>query len=85
MCHDPATADRFYVSLPSKEAWYEMRKLRLKAMQKAFTNPGEDEDTGDDEESVLNTPQTSSDSDNIEPVYDDEPDSSSLESSEDAR
>ena len=32
MCHDVNTAERFYVALPDKEAAYNARKLRMKAL-----------------------------------------------------
>ncbi|KAM7386012.1 hypothetical protein PAMA_008908 [Pampus argenteus] len=32
ICHDPTTAERFYVALPTRESAYENRKLRMKAL-----------------------------------------------------
>ncbi|XP_034557373.1 uncharacterized protein LOC117825569 [Notolabrus celidotus] len=83
MCHDPQTAERFYVALPDKVTGYETRKFSLKALKSAVENSQEGEIV-DDEESILNDkPETSSDDE--EPIYDDRPESSSSISSEDLR
>ncbi|XP_041667506.1 uncharacterized protein LOC121525531 isoform X2 [Cheilinus undulatus] len=70
MCHDPNTADRFYVALPDKETGHQTRKLRLKALEKASSHPPQYD---------TETPSTSSDEE--EPPYDDEVSSPSLVSS----
>lgn len=66
MCHDPGTAERFYVSLPDKTQSFATRKLRLKAMKSAIK---EAENT--DDQSSLDT--------DTEVKYDDRPVSSSSE------
>ena len=35
MCHDPSTAERYYVALPEKEVAFEIRQLRMKALERA--------------------------------------------------
>ena len=75
MCHNPETAERFYVALPDKEASYRTRVLRIKALQLATDQEDQPRQQQDAEEPVLaRTPSTSSDSD--EPILDDEPDTS---------
>ncbi|XP_035033823.2 uncharacterized protein LOC118121794 [Hippoglossus stenolepis] len=85
MCHDPDTAERFYVALPDKEACYRTRVLRMKALQLATENPSKEDQPSDNAEEALlaGSPDTSSDSD--EPTYDDEPDTSSSLSPEEMR
>lgn len=68
MCHDPETAERFYVLLPDKKTGVKRRKLRLQALKMAA-------DESDDESST-----TSSDGEEL--VYDDESDPDSLSSDE---
>ncbi|KAM3584920.1 uncharacterized protein V6R79_002563 [Siganus canaliculatus] len=55
MCHDPATAEKFYVALPDKNMGYETRNLRLKALKEAAATSISLDDPGDsdDEVSVL--------------------------------
>ncbi|XP_077385464.1 uncharacterized protein LOC144023655 [Festucalex cinctus] len=36
MCHDPATAERFYVALPNETEGFAIREWRLEALQKAL-------------------------------------------------
>lgn len=73
MCRDPHTAERFYVSLPDKETWYQARKLRLKALQISVAEPNED--TSDYEPILTSTLETSSEDE--QPVYDDRSESTS--------
>nr|XP_046238930.1 uncharacterized protein LOC124055955 [Scatophagus argus] len=73
MCHDPHTAERFYVSLPDKETSYKTRQLRLRALQSAVAEP--EENTTDDEPVFSDTSETSTDDE--QPVYDDQPNSTS--------
>lgn len=64
MCHDPKTAERFYVSLPDKNQCYTTRKLRLKALKSAFTesrNKNDDSSSNSDVDVKYNdTPESSS-------------------------
>lgn len=84
MCHDPATAERFYVALPDKHEAFEARQLRLKALKRAVDNPTQDGDNMEEEESVFSqTPESSSTDE--QPVLDDEPDSSPSVSSDEMR
>ncbi|CAB1438058.1 unnamed protein product [Pleuronectes platessa] len=80
MCHDPSTAERFYVSLPTRDVAYENRKLRMKALmhekRKARAKPKPLE-----EESSYSLTSESSEEDE-EPVYDDRPETTSLSSEE---
>ncbi|CAL9698721.1 unnamed protein product [Knipowitschia caucasica] len=72
MCHDPATAAKFYVALPSRERQFEDRVLRLKALSLASnTRP---------ERFTRPVVSSSSESEGPEPVYDDSPESSDFES-----
>uniref|UniRef100_A0AAV2JRN4 Uncharacterized protein n=1 Tax=Knipowitschia caucasica TaxID=637954 RepID=A0AAV2JRN4_KNICA len=71
MCHDPATASRFYVALPNRERQYRDRQLRMKALCLASkTRPDR-----------LTRPavSSSSESEGPEPAYQDSPDSSGSE------
>ncbi|XP_049456923.1 uncharacterized protein LOC125903812, partial [Epinephelus fuscoguttatus] len=83
MCHDPSTAERFYVALPDKVMGYETRKLRMKALQSAAANPPPDDKSDDDELILTDTSETSSSDE--EPVYDDQPESSSSLSDEELK
>ncbi|CAB1437543.1 unnamed protein product [Pleuronectes platessa] len=80
MCHDPSTAEKFYVSLPTRDVAYENRKLRMKALmhekRKARAKPKPLE-----EESSYSLTSESSEEDE-EPVYDDRPKTTSLSSEE---
>ncbi|KAM3619972.1 uncharacterized protein V6R79_016567 [Siganus canaliculatus] len=56
MCHDPLTAEKFYVALPDKNMGYETRNLRLKALKEAAVTSISPDDPGDsltDDVSVL--------------------------------
>lgn len=55
MCHDPVTAERFYVALPDKETSYRTRKLRLKALSLASANPSEENCSSADEQEATST------------------------------
>nr|XP_020467387.1 uncharacterized protein LOC109966680 [Monopterus albus] len=50
MCHDPSTAERFYVALPDKETSYRTRKLRMKALRMASAKPSQEDKTSSDEQ-----------------------------------
>ncbi|KAM7401468.1 hypothetical protein PAMA_005597 [Pampus argenteus] len=82
MCHDPTTAERFYVALPTRETAYENRKLRMKALmcEKRKAKAKRKSKVCDEGEASYSLSSESSE-DGDEPVYDDEPDSSSLSSS----
>ncbi|KAI3357055.1 hypothetical protein L3Q82_015440 [Scortum barcoo] len=83
MCHDPKTAEKFYVALADEP--FKIRKLRLKAMQRSNTAV-EDNEESDSEEQVLKAmnpagqgqkrkmvslSSSSSTGDEAEPPYDD--------------
>uniref|UniRef100_A0AAV2M2N7 Uncharacterized protein n=1 Tax=Knipowitschia caucasica TaxID=637954 RepID=A0AAV2M2N7_KNICA len=71
MCHDPATASKFYVVLPNGERQYQDRLLRMKALCLAFnTRP---------DRHTRPAVSSSSESEGPEPVYQDSPDSSGSE------
>ncbi|KAI3374115.1 hypothetical protein L3Q82_005930 [Scortum barcoo] len=85
MCHDPKTAENFYVALADKDETFKIRKLRLKAMQHSNTAVEDNEDS-DSEEQVLKAmnpagqgqklktvslSSSSSTGDEAEPPYDD--------------
>ncbi|KAM3619670.1 uncharacterized protein V6R79_011633 [Siganus canaliculatus] len=56
MCHDPLTAEKFYVALPDKNMGYETRNLSLKALKEAAATSISPDDPGDsltDDVSVL--------------------------------
>ncbi|KAE8277833.1 hypothetical protein D5F01_LYC24132 [Larimichthys crocea] len=77
MCHDPSTAERYYVALPDKKMAYQTRKIRMKALKEAFMKSSKDSDNTDEKsEDTLETT-----SDDGEVIYDDAPDSSSSLSS----
>ena len=80
MCHDPSTAEKFYVSLPTKDVAYQNRKLRMKALIKEKRNARAKPKPLEEESSYSLTSETSEDEE--EPVYDDRPESSSLSSEE---
>ena len=61
VCHNPITAERFYVALPDKAAGYETRKLRLKALQCAVANPSQGDGSDDDEPILTDAKETSLD------------------------
>ncbi|XP_034722279.1 uncharacterized protein LOC117941332 [Etheostoma cragini] len=61
MCHDPSTAERFYVALPDKVNGYKTRRLRLKAMESALDEDDELETSSSGEEPQYDD-QTESDS-----------------------
>ncbi|KAF1385156.1 hypothetical protein PFLUV_G00127750 [Perca fluviatilis] len=63
MCHDPTTADRFYVALPDKD-----RNLRLKVLKSAL-----DRDEDEDKEEEKGSTSSSAE----EPPYDDHTESDS--------
>uniref|UniRef100_A0AAV2M2N2 Uncharacterized protein n=1 Tax=Knipowitschia caucasica TaxID=637954 RepID=A0AAV2M2N2_KNICA len=71
MCHDPATASKFYVVLPNGERQYQDRLLRMKALCLA-SNTRPDRHTRP-------AVSSSSESEGPEPVYQDSPDSSGSE------
>uniref|UniRef100_A0AAV2JUB8 Uncharacterized protein n=1 Tax=Knipowitschia caucasica TaxID=637954 RepID=A0AAV2JUB8_KNICA len=71
MCHDPATASRFYVALPNGESQFRDRQLRMKALCLA-SNTRPDRHTRP-------AVSSSSESEGPEPVYQDSPDSSGSE------
>uniref|UniRef100_A0AAV2L2K2 Uncharacterized protein n=1 Tax=Knipowitschia caucasica TaxID=637954 RepID=A0AAV2L2K2_KNICA len=71
MCHDPATASKFYVALPNGERQYQDRLLRMKALCLA-SNTRPDRHTRP-------AVSSSSESEGPEPVYQDSPDSSGSE------
>ncbi|TKS64996.1 hypothetical protein D9C73_027526 [Collichthys lucidus] len=77
MCHDPSTAERYYVALPDKKMAYQTRKIRMKALKEAFIKSSKDSDNTD--EKSEDTPETTSDDGEV--IYDDAPDSSSSLSS----
>ncbi|KAM3619424.1 uncharacterized protein V6R79_007896 [Siganus canaliculatus] len=52
MCHDPLTAERFYVALPDKNMGYETRNLRLKALKEAAATSISPDDPGDSDDAV---------------------------------
>ncbi|XP_038550420.1 uncharacterized protein LOC119891063, partial [Micropterus salmoides] len=79
MCHDPSTAERFYVALPDKVTGYETRRLRLKALKMAIAKPSEEDEKITDTSSD-DTPETSTEDE--EPIYDDHESVSSLSSEE---
>ncbi|XP_042361647.1 uncharacterized protein LOC121957188 isoform X1 [Plectropomus leopardus] len=79
MCHDPTTADKFYVALPDKIMAYETRMLRLKALRMSESHMEHDED----ETSLSDTGETSSEDE--QPINDDGPDSESSLSSDELR
>ncbi|KAI3364703.1 hypothetical protein L3Q82_011491, partial [Scortum barcoo] len=87
MCHDPITAEKFYVALPDKQMGYQTRKLRMKALKDAAATSSQDTEDPEDADDISfsvdeppdDTPETSSDED--EPILDDAPDSSSSFSS----
>lgn len=66
MCHDPGTAERFYVSLPDKTQSFATRKLRMKARKSAI-------------KAAEKTDEESSSDTDTEVRYDDRPVSSSSE------
>lgn len=82
MCHDPGTAERFYVALPTRESAYENRRLRMKALmcEKRKAKAKRKSKVCDEEQASYSLSSESSE-DGDEPVYDDEPESSSLSSS----
>ncbi|KAM8749867.1 uncharacterized protein AB9X84_014519 [Acanthopagrus schlegelii] len=82
MCHDPSTAERFYVALPTRESAYENRRLRMKALmcEKRKAKAKRKSNVCDEKEASYSLSSESSE-DGDEPVYDDEPESSSLSSS----
>uniref|UniRef100_A0AAV2MG99 Uncharacterized protein n=1 Tax=Knipowitschia caucasica TaxID=637954 RepID=A0AAV2MG99_KNICA len=71
MCHDPATASKFYVALPNGESQYRDRLLRMKALCLA-SNTRPDRHTRP-------AVSSSSESEGPEPAYRDSPDSSGSE------
>lgn len=75
MCHDPSTAEKFYVSLPDKYENYNIRKLRMKCLKKAAAKDGD----ATEDKCSESTPETSSDDE--QPILDDGPDSESSMSS----
>ncbi|KAE8277197.1 hypothetical protein D5F01_LYC24966 [Larimichthys crocea] len=82
MCHDPTTAEKFYVALPTRELAYENRRLRMKALmcEKRKVKAKRKSKVCDEQEACYSLSSESSE-DRDEPVYDDEPESSSLSSS----
>ncbi|XP_071319573.1 uncharacterized protein [Trachinotus anak] len=82
MCHDPTTAERFYVALPSRESAYDSRRLRMKALkcEKRKAKAKRQSKVCDDEEESSYSLSSETSDDGEEPVYDDEPESSSLSS-----
>ncbi|KAK7933139.1 hypothetical protein WMY93_004035 [Mugilogobius chulae] len=79
MCHNSATAERFYVALPDKEAFFASRDLRPRALKKDVQLESEEE------EKAVETDSSSSEEEE-EPVYADTPKSDSVSSSfEEAR
>ena len=82
MCHDPSTAERFYVALPTRESAYENRRLRMKALmcEKRKAKAKRKSKVRDEKEACYSLSSESSE-DGDEPVYDDQPESSSLTSS----
>ncbi|KAA8577873.1 hypothetical protein FQN60_007899, partial [Etheostoma spectabile] len=61
MCHEPSTAERFYVALPDKIPGYKTRRLRLKALENAL-NDDDDIETSSSGEEPQDDDQTESDS-----------------------
>ena len=78
MCHDPSTAERFYVALPDKSKGYEVRQMRLKALKKAASR-------GDAESDDSSEKGSDDSSEAEEPIYNDDPESSSSPSEEEMR
>ncbi|XP_045921449.1 uncharacterized protein LOC123980901 isoform X1 [Micropterus dolomieu] len=78
MCHNPSTAERFYVALPEKVTAYETRWPRPKALKMTIVNTSE-EDENNTDKSLEDTPKASTEDE--EPIYDDH-ESSSLSSEE---
>lgn len=72
MCHDPSTAEKFYVSIPGKFENYNIRKLRMKCLKQAAAK----DDDATEGECSESTPETSSDDE--QPILDDRPDSESF-------
>lgn len=83
MCHDPNTAERFYVALPDKVMGYDTRKLRLRALESAVANSCEDDGSDDSEPLSADTLETTSEDE--EPVDDYQLESSSSLASEELR
>lgn len=85
MCHDPTTAEKFYVALPDKEMAYRTRELRMKALKGAFAKSSQVNNDTDDSLSLPDdksedTPETSSDDKEV--IFDEAPESSSSLSSD---
>ncbi|XP_036421670.1 uncharacterized protein LOC118821032 [Colossoma macropomum] len=60
MCHDVATADRFYTAVPEIQDVFRVRNLRMKAMEQDSLEPGNQSSASEDTDTDSQSPTSDS-------------------------